>query len=139
MTQSSGYKDGVKFALLSVLLVTVAQISMKLGVMNLPFNTLNAIHIDSILRFITQQWTHLAWLALGLMCYALSMLVWVVGLKYLPLSIAYPLLSISYVLVYFVSMLVPQFSEHFSIVKLSGIILIIVGLKVFFSGSKAKS
>lgn len=139
MIHSANLKCGVKLALFSVLLVTTAQISMKLGVMSLSLKLDNFINLNNFSQFIVNNYSQILWLGLGLVCYALSMVVWVSGLKYLPLSIAYPLLSISYVLVYFVSMFVPEFGEKFSIVKLSGIVLIIIGLRAFFAEKSTSS
>ena len=133
------FKNGVSFSLISVVLVTVAQISMKLGVTNLSFKLDNLVSSHNFYQFIVKNGVQVFWLGLGLACYALSMMVWVLGLKYLPLSIAYPLLSISYVLVYFASMFVPEFNESFSSEKLAGIVLIIIGLRVLFSEIKIKS
>jgi multidrug transporter EmrE-like cation transporter len=42
---------------------------------------------------LTQQW-----FIAGAACYALSLVVWIVGLSRVPVSMAYPLLSVGYVL-----------------------------------------
>ena len=62
----------------------------------------------------------------GLMCYAISVFLWLGALSRVPVSIAYPMLSIGYVVNAFAAALL--FSEALTIYKMSGIALIIGGV-----------
>jgi drug/metabolite transporter (DMT)-like permease len=64
------------------------------------------------------------WLALT--CYALSVMVWVVGLSRLPVSQAYPVLSLGYVIAALFAWL--AFGEAVSLAHWAGIGLIIAGV-----------
>ena len=62
----------------------------------------------------------------GMVCYVLSLAVWIVGLSRVPVSVAYPMLSIGYV----VNVLAAWwlFGEAITPMKLAGISFIIVGV-----------
>lgn len=62
----------------------------------------------------------------GMVCYVLSLAVWIVGLSRIPVSVAYPMLSIGYV----VNVLAAWwlFGESVTPLKLAGISFIIVGV-----------
>lgn len=126
---------GLLLALMSVLLISVAQLSMKWGM-----GTLNQLWSDLIMLWQVDDYSNLFSLAIapvmavgaGLCCYALSMACWVMALKRLPLSLAYPLLSLSYVLVYLGAVYLPWLNEPLSWVKATGILLILLGLIFVF-------
>ena len=115
---------GYGFALLSVLLVSVAQLAMKWGMAGLPEM------VDPVV-FLPALWQTLpatAAVATGLLCYVLSMGSWYFALKTLPLSTAYPLLSLSYVLVWLAAVALPAFPDSFSLGKLFAMALILAGV-----------
>ncbi|WP_416778436.1 4-amino-4-deoxy-L-arabinose-phosphoundecaprenol flippase subunit ArnF [Xenorhabdus budapestensis] len=118
-----GYFWGVA----SVLLITVAQLLLKWGVVQLPELSLSSAHwLD-----IDWLWLHhkpLLMMMVGLVSYALSMFSWFFALKYLPLNKAYPLISLSYVFVYLLAVLLPWFNENISLLKTIGILLISLGV-----------
>ncbi|PHM29138.1 4-amino-4-deoxy-L-arabinose-phosphoundecaprenol flippase subunit ArnF [Xenorhabdus budapestensis] len=118
-----GYFWGVA----SVLLITVAQLLLKWGVVQLPELSLSSAHwLD-----IDWLWLHhkpLLMVMVGLVSYALSMFSWFFALKYLPLNKAYPLISLSYVFVYLLAVLLPWFNENISLLKTIGILLISLGV-----------
>ena len=62
----------------------------------------------------------------GLLCYAVSVVVWILALSRVPVSIAYPMLSIGYV----VNALAAYWllGESFSAMRLTGIFVIILGV-----------
>ena len=64
------------------------------------------------------------WLALT--CYALSVVVWIVGLSRVPVSQAYPVLSVGYILTALLAWL--TLGESVTAVRWAGIGLIIVGV-----------
>lgn len=76
--------------------------------------------------------TDLLYLGLGVILYAVSMLLWIVALTRFPISLAYPFLSISYVIVYGVATCLPVFDEAASLGKLIGVGLVAIGISVLF-------
>ncbi|MBZ5488884.1 4-amino-4-deoxy-L-arabinose-phospho-UDP flippase [Halomonas aquamarina] len=124
----------IALILMSVCLVSVAQLAMKWGMSTLAlegFHPSDTVTWDAVLR---HGWPSLVSVVAGLGCYALSMLCWGMALKKVPLSMAYPFLSLSYVLVYIGSLFLPGIAEHFSWLKLWGIALILAGVAVTFHG-----
>jgi len=119
---------GIACAAMSVLLVTVAQLAMRWGMMQLP-------PISEILAATATIARAPGTYAVvgGLTCYAMSMLCWVAALRNLPLSLAYPLLSASYVIVYLVAGLMPAFGEHLSPTRSLGVLLIVCGITILLS------
>ncbi|MBS0924777.1 4-amino-4-deoxy-L-arabinose-phosphoundecaprenol flippase subunit ArnF [Providencia sp. JGM181] len=125
---------GYLWVLGSALLVTVAQLSLKAGVVELPSFTLG------------WHWLQLEWLAdnavslgtifVGLVCYALSMLCWLFALKYIALNKAYPLISLSYVFVYILAVVLPWFNEPATVLKAAGIAFILLGVWLISRPSK---
>ncbi|AHK21420.1 4-amino-4-deoxy-L-arabinose-phospho-UDP flippase [Yersinia similis] len=108
----------------SVVLVTVAQLVLKWGMMNIPLLSLADINV----QFLTMYLVQLASVMCGLMGYALSMLCWFFALRYLPLNRAYPLLSLSYALVYLAAVLLPWFNEPATLLKTLGAGFILLGI-----------
>ena len=62
----------------------------------------------------------------GMVCYAVSLVVWIMALSRVPVSIAYPMLSIGYVINAFVAL--QWFGEALAAQKLLGIGFIVVGV-----------
>lgn len=115
---------GWLFALCSVLLVSGAQLLMKWAMIQLP-------PLDRLSAFLSVLWTFSApvqALLTGLMAYALSMLCWLLALRRMPLSRAYPLLSLSYLLVWGVALWIPALNESFFWGKLVGGGFILAGV-----------
>jgi drug/metabolite transporter (DMT)-like permease len=81
------------FLITGVLLNALAQLLLKAGT-----NVLGVITItrdnwsDMLVRMSTQ-----GYFVAGIACYAVSVLVWILGLSRVPVSIAYPMLSLGYV------------------------------------------
>lgn len=115
---SKGYVWGIA----SVLLVSVAQLLMKWGMMQLPPLSL------SMTLPTAESLTPLLAVAAGVAGYGLSMLCWLMALRTLALSRAYPLLSISYALVYLAAVALPWFNESASLPKSLGTLLILLGV-----------
>jgi len=112
----------------SILLSSVAQLSMKAG----------------MLLFAHQQWPGLyplltspalLWVVFGLACYGMSLLFWMSAIARLELSLAYPMLSLSYVLVYLVAVNWPMLHEHASWVRTLGIVVVVIGV-ILIAGSE---
>ncbi|EEQ11590.1 4-amino-4-deoxy-L-arabinose-phosphoundecaprenol flippase subunit ArnF [Yersinia mollaretii] len=115
-----GYLWGVG----SVVLVTIAQLMLKWGMMHTPLMSL--ADINGV--FLAQHLTQLMAVICGLAGYALSMLCWFFALRYLPLNRAYPLLSLSYALVYLAAVLLPWFNESATLLKTVGAGFILLGI-----------
>ena len=64
----------------------------------------------------------------GVVCYVVSLVVWILGLSRVEVSIAYPLLSIGYVLNAVAAWYL--FGEALSMTRLAGIGVIIVGVYI---------
>lgn len=111
---------GYLYVLGSILLVTLAQLGMKWGVIQLP-----AWQAD-LAVMLAHPLPLLAILA-GVGCYALSLLCWLAALHSTPLNIAYPLLSTSYALVYLLAVSIPSFAESLEPGKAVGVIFILLG------------
>jgi undecaprenyl phosphate-alpha-L-ara4N flippase subunit ArnF len=93
---------GYVFALCSVMLVTLAQLMLRWSMVRLPG-----------IEEIAGQWQQLSLpaviaLCAGLLAYTLSMLCWMLALRRIALSRAYPLLSLSYVLVWLLAIALPH-------------------------------
>ncbi|GMQ46061.1 4-amino-4-deoxy-L-arabinose-phosphoundecaprenol flippase subunit ArnF [Vibrio sp. 10N] len=135
-------KAGLPIALVSVMLISIAQLAMKwgMGALSDHWSTLQpALLAIDLLTIVSEFWPALLCVVIGLGCYALSMGCWVMALKHLPLGVAYPLLSLSYVIVYALAVTLPWLNEPFSWVKLSGIACILLGLTLIFTAKKSSS
>ena len=62
----------------------------------------------------------------GMLCYAVSLVVWILGLSRVPVSIAYPMLSIGYVINAVIAW--HWFGESLTAQKLVGIGFIVLGV-----------
>jgi multidrug transporter EmrE-like cation transporter len=62
----------------------------------------------------------------GMVCYGLSLCVWLAALSKAPVSVAYPMLSLGYVVVAGYSAV--WLSEHLTMSKIAGIVLICGGV-----------
>jgi len=82
------------FLMTGVLLNAGAQLLLKAGTNALGVITLTREDwLDQFGRMALEP--HIAG---GILCYAVSVVVWVIGLSRVPVSIAYPMLSLGYVL-----------------------------------------
>jgi undecaprenyl phosphate-alpha-L-ara4N flippase subunit ArnF len=75
-------------------------------------------------------------LGIGLSCYALSMLAWIIALSRFDVSAAYPALSVSYVLVYLAAVYLPWLHETPSLLKVAGIVTIAAGVFLIAASSR---
>lgn len=103
--------------LASVVLGVVGQISLKRGMLLFGSAGLDL----SLLRVIFTPY-----IFLGLVLYAIAMLIWLVILSRVELSYAYPMLSLSYVFIVLASWLI--FNEHLSLLRLLGVLFISLGV-----------
>ncbi len=114
------------FALIltGVLLNAVAQLALKASVNGMGAIQLSMGNIMPVtLRLATEPW-----LWLGLFCYGISVIVWILALSRVDVSIAYPMLSIGYVVNAFAAWAL--FGEMLSTGRVAGIGIIIIGVYV---------
>ncbi|MFB2860911.1 4-amino-4-deoxy-L-arabinose-phosphoundecaprenol flippase subunit ArnF [Aeromonas hydrophila] len=116
----------------SILLVTLAQLSMKWGVIQLPaWQADFAIIQDYSLPLLV--------ILAGLSCYILSLLCWLAALHYTPLNIAYPQLSTSYAWVYLLAVNIPCLAEPMEPSKALGVLFILLGAVLVGAKPSARS
>jgi multidrug transporter EmrE-like cation transporter len=110
------------FLFAGVVLNAGAQLLLKAGT-----NTLGVITLTR------DNWSDMLWkmgtqgfFVAGVVCYMISLLVWIIGLSRVPVSVAYPMLSLGYVInavaAYYL------FGESITITRWLGIGFIIVGV-----------
>jgi multidrug transporter EmrE-like cation transporter len=110
--------------LIGVLLNAVAQLALKASVSDTGIINLD---LQSLLTSAGSLASNL-WLWLGLLCYAVSVVVWILALSRVDVSIAYPMLSIGYIVNAVAAW--QLFGEPMSLGKVVGIGIIIVGVYV---------
>jgi multidrug transporter EmrE-like cation transporter len=110
--------------LTGVLLNAGAQLLLKAGVAKIgsfSFTLDNALPVSLALA-------KGGYIPLGLLCYGISVVVWILALSRVPVSIAYPMLSLGYIVNAFAAW--HWFGESLSAQKLVGIGMIIIGVIV---------
>ena len=85
--------SALMFLLTGVLLNAAAQLLLKAGTNRLGIITLTTDNWPTTLVQMASEGYFIA----GIAFYAISVLVWILGLSRVPVSIAYPLLSLGYV------------------------------------------
>ena len=108
----------VVFLAVSILLGALGQVFFKLGVAPGATTSLSPAFVVEIIKS--------PWIWAGGLCYGASFLLWLFILKFFPLGLARPLTSIGYVVTYLMAVIF--IGESFSLLRLGGIILIVVGV-----------
>lgn len=110
------------FILAGVLLNALAQLLLKAGT-----NALGVIHITSENWFDTgiKVASQLPIMA-GMLCYVVSLVVWIIGLSRTDVTIAYPMLSLGYVIAAFGAWMF--LGEVISLQRVVAIAVIMVGV-----------
>ena len=127
MTESIGQgMTWAAFALIltGVLLNALAQLALKASVSDTGIISLD---MQSLLSSAGSLASNL-WLWLGLICYAISVVIWILALSRVDVSIAYPMLSIGYIVNAVAAW--HLFDEPMNLGKVVGIGIIIVGVYV---------
>lgn len=114
----------VSFSLIitGVVLNAAAQLSLKAGtnaVGHFEFQSQNIIPVGMQLAF-------QPYIVGGMVCYAISLVVWIMALSRVPVSVAYPMLAIGYLINALVAW--QWLGEALSAQKLLGISFIIIGV-----------
>jgi undecaprenyl phosphate-alpha-L-ara4N flippase subunit ArnF len=110
----------------SIVLSACAQLLMKAGMLALAGGAGGSLM--QLLQTAMRDTAVSGFIGAGLLCYALSMLAWMLALTGYRLSIAYPMLGISYVLVYLGAIIWERIGEEFSMVRSAGIVLVLIGV-----------
>ena len=110
------------FLLTGVLLNAAAQLLLKAGTNVLGVLTLTRDNwLDTLTRMATQ-----GYFVAGAMFYAVSIVVWILGLSRVPVSVAYPMLSLGYVVNAVAAYWL--FGEALGPARCAGIALILLGV-----------
>ena len=112
------------FLITGVLLNAAAQLLLKAGtnaVGRFEFVADNIVPVATRLAFEPH-------IAAGLVCYGVSLVVWIMGLSRVEVSIAYPMLSIGYLVNALAAWYL--FGEAVTLTRLAGIGIIIVGVYI---------
>ena len=117
----------VKYLVLALIMVDVAlnvtgQLSLKhgmtkLGNFSLSLSTLPPVFVNAALN---------PYVLLGLVCYGLGFLVWLIVLAKAEVSYAYPLISLGYVFTAILARLL--IGESVSLTRMAGILVICAGV-----------
>jgi multidrug transporter EmrE-like cation transporter len=117
---------GVSLALIltGVILNAAGQLLLKAGtnaVGQFAFTADNIVPVGTRLAFEPH-------ILAGVVCYGVSLVVWVLGLSRVPVSIAYPMLSLGYVINAVAAWYL--FGESVNATRIAGIAFIVVGVIV---------
>ena len=126
---------GLHWALLSVLLVSGAQLLLRDGMLSLPPLT----DLRGFLLALLHARAGTLALLLGLMGYVASMGCWYLALHRMALSKAYALLSLSYILVWAAAIWLPGWHEPFTLRGAFGVALIEAGVLVIFLPARKRT
>lgn len=106
--------------LISVLLNCAAQLCIRKGML-----LVGEVEMTGLLHNLGAMITNL-WLWTAMICYAISILMWMAVLSKVEVSFAYPFLSIGYVVAAVVGYCF--FNESLSLTRIAGIIVICIGV-----------
>ena len=127
MTQSLGHSmtwAAFGLVMIGVLLNAIAQLALKASVSDTGIINLD---MHSLLSSAGSLASNL-WLWMGLICYAISVVVWILALSRVDVSIAYPMLSVGYI----VNAIAAShlFNEPMGMSKVIGIGVIMLGVYI---------
>ena len=108
--------------LLGVLLNAFAQISLKQGMRTIGHF---AFSLENVLPIGTRVMLN-PYVIAGLLCYVVSVIVWLLALSRVEVSYAYPLLSVGYIIAAFAGQIL--FQEALTPVRWAGIAVICLGV-----------
>ena len=105
-----------------VMLNAAAQILMKAGTNSIGYFEFSMANIVPIGWKLATEWH----IVVALICYALSVIIWILALSRVPVSIAFPLLSMAYIVTAVAAWYL--LGEALSLNKMVGIVVIILGV-----------
>jgi drug/metabolite transporter (DMT)-like permease len=110
--------------IIAIILVSFGQILIKSQLIKID---VQHDQVMDMVNFIVFVFTNIK-ILLGLIAALFAAIFWMLALTKLPLNKAYPFLSLSFVTVTLLSSLV--LGEHFSILKLAGVVIIVIGVTI---------
>lgn len=120
--QASSMVKYIPLILSSVLLNAFAQILLKKGMMSIGHFEFSLVQM---LPMVGKVSTNL-FILLGLICYVISVGIWILVLSRVEVSFAYPFLSIGYIVTAAIGYL--AFGENLSDYRIAGILVICIGV-----------
>jgi multidrug transporter EmrE-like cation transporter len=108
--------------MLGVLLNAAAQLLLKAGTLRVGEFAFSLDNLGPIGGKLASS----PFIAGGLACYVVSVVVWILALSRVPVSVAYPMLSVGYILNALAAWYL--FGESLSMQKLAGIGFIVIGV-----------
>ncbi len=105
-----------------VLLNTIAQIALKLGMRSIGYFDFSLQNIVPIGLKIVRN----PQIFLGLSCYVLSVVIWLLALSRVDVSYAYPMTSLGYIFTAILGFL--MLGESLSPMRILGIVVILIGV-----------
>lgn len=108
--------------LIGVFLNSFAQLMLKLGMRIIGYFEFSLNNIIPIGIQVLKN----PFIMLGISSYIISIVIWLMVLSRVDVSFAYPMISIGYILTAFIGYFILQ--EHFSAVRIIGILVIICGV-----------
>jgi len=109
--------------LLGVFLNTIAQLALKAGVTRVDaFGGFTWANIFSLGMQVFAN----PWVITSLLCYGISVLIWMLVLAKIPVSIAYPMISLGYIF----NAIAAHYwlNEDMNFLRIAGIIIILIGV-----------
>ena len=107
----------------AVVINTIAQLCLKAGMVKV--GEINMVAWKEVPGLLWRVFTN-PFIELGVLCYGVSLLLWLWTLSKVSVSVAYPMLSIGYMLSVFAGYL--WFGEPLSFMKLAGVVVIMGGV-----------
>ncbi|HEY4690076.1 MAG TPA: EamA family transporter [Anaerolineae bacterium] len=112
------------YILPSVFLSVIGQLLLKQGMSGMGSLSLGNNNVVALIwRIFTNPW-----IIVGVGCYVVGLLFWLIALSRAPLSIVYPFAALTMALVVFSSALV--FGEQITFTRLVGVAAIVLGVAV---------
>ncbi|MFH0966821.1 MAG: EamA family transporter [Methanobacteriota archaeon] len=111
--------------LIGIIFASSGQILWKIGMSGI--GPLSSATLSSVLTVVGNPWV-----IGGLICYGLSTVFWLIALSRADLSYVYPFIALTFVIIFIASALL--FHEQMSIQRISGAVIIVIGIIVLVRG-----
>lgn len=107
-----------------LLLILISAAIGAMGQVAFKYGTIQMVQDPGITLLEKIKWP----IVVGLFLYGISTIIWIMALKKLELSYAYPLLSISYIFILIASYFF--FNEPISWLRIAGVLFIMIGISL---------
>lgn len=109
------------FIFLSLILIVFAQVAFKFQTVKISIDLERLTDFTYLLQLALSPW-----ILMGVIAIIISTLFWMVAMRHFDQSYAYPFVSLNYIFIFFISAIL--FNEPITILRLSGILLITIGV-----------